>query len=128
MIMKCISVRLYFFGVFWEFLKIGKLTSRSLKGHGPRSPCRSNIAIIKVNGQKQVKMTIIQSQTEPFDQSATLFLLKNGGGGGLAYPLSSVIISRDTRTGYMATIRFISMVIPWRVFSSYPDFLNITIL
>lgn len=79
--MKCISVRLYFFGVFWEFLKIGKLTSRSLKGHGPRSPCRSNIAIIKVNGQKQVKMTIIQSQTEPFDQSATLFLLKNGGGG-----------------------------------------------
>lgn len=111
MIMKCISVRLQFFGVFWEFLKIGKLTSRSLKGHGPRSPCRSNIAIIKVDGQKQVNMTIIQSQTEPFDQSATFFLLKNGG-RGLAYPLSSVLISRDTRTGYMATIRFISIVIP----------------
>lgn len=61
-------------------LKVYELTSRSPKGHDPRSLYRSDIDIIKVNGQRQVKMTITQSQTEPLGNSAMLFLLETGGG------------------------------------------------
>lgn len=63
---------------FLGFLRVCELTSKSLKKHDTRPLRRSDIDIIKVDGQRQVKMTIRQSKTNQLGQSPTLFLLETG--------------------------------------------------
>lgn len=64
---------------FFGFLRVGELTSKSLKHKDTRPLRRSDIDIMVGSGRSQVKMTIRQSKTDQLGQSTTLFLLETGG-------------------------------------------------
>lgn len=64
---------------FYGFLRVGELTSKSLKSLDPRPLRLGDIDIETRSGHKQVKMTIRQSKTDQVGQSTTLYLLGTGG-------------------------------------------------
>lgn len=73
---------------FFGFLRVGELTSKSLKSRDLRPLQFGDIAIVEANGYKHVKVTIRQSKTDQLGYSSTLFLSETRG---QACPVMAVV-------------------------------------
>lgn len=73
---------------FFGFLRVGELTSKSLKSQDLRPLQFGDIAIVEANGYKHVKVTIRQSKTDQLGYSSTLFLSETTG---QACPVMAVV-------------------------------------
>lgn len=80
--------RVAFCLAFFGFLRVGELTSTSVKRYDPRPLRFSDIEIVTCSGRRQVRLTIRQSKTDQLGRSSTLFLAEMGGP---ACPVDSLV-------------------------------------
>lgn len=80
---------------FFRFLRVGELSSKTLRKHNSRPSGIATFTLLRLTGNK---MRIRQSKLDELGQSVTLYLLETGG---LECPVSSIInFFGGTFTGY----------------------------